>query len=129
MSKTYIFSFLLLTFKLLHTNTSCFCPSCPLSCKTCLSLHNKYKLIPWLMQNVYREILSRQLLTKATTTTTIFFFIYKFRWHNGLVPQIATKLVEAGQDEHENTMEKITINYKDARKQKNLTLQNNLDKA
>ena len=33
-------------------------------------------------------------------------FIYKFRLHKGLVPQIATKLVEAGQDEHENIMEK-----------------------
>ena len=32
-------------------------------------------------------------------------FIYKFRLHKGLVPQIATKLVEAGQDEHENIME------------------------
>ena len=33
-------------------------------------------------------------------------FIYKFRWYKGLVPQIATKLLEAGQDEHENIMEK-----------------------
>ena len=31
---------------------------------------------------------------------------YKFRLHKGLVPQIATKLVETGQDEHENIMEK-----------------------
>ena len=31
---------------------------------------------------------------------------YKFGLHEGLVPQIATKLVEAGQDEHENIKEK-----------------------
>ena len=45
---------------------------------------------------------------------------------------MATKLVEAGPDEHENIMgKKITINYKHAGKRKNLTLHNNadLDKA
>ena len=43
----------------------------------------------------------------------------KFRLHKGLVPQIATKLVEAGQDEHENIMgKKITVSYKHAGKQK-----------
>ena len=45
-------------------------------------------------------------------------FIYKFRLYKGLVPQIATKLVEAGQDEPENIMEKNTINYKYAGKRK-----------
>ena len=55
-------------------------------------------------------------------------FIYKFRLHKGLVPQIATKLVEAGQEEHQNVMKKkITVNYKHAGKQKNLTLHNNTD--
>ena len=42
-----------------------------------------------------------------------------------------TKPVEAGQHEHDNIMEKITINYKHAGKWKNLTLHKNadLDKA
>ena len=35
--------------------------------------------------------------------------LYKFRLHKWLAPQIATKLVEAGQDEHENIMEKRAL--------------------
>ena len=53
-------------------------------------------------------------------------------WYKGPVPQIATKLVEAGQDEHENIMgKKNTKNCKHAEKRKNLALHNNadLDKA
>ena len=57
-----------------------------------------------------------QPTTTTTTTTTIYF--YKFSLHKGLVPQIGTKLVEAGQDEHENIIKKITVNYKHAGKQK-----------
>ena len=42
-------------------------------------------------------------------------FIYKCILYKGLVPQIDIKLVEAGQDEHENRNgKKITINYKHA---------------
>ena len=47
-----------------------------------------------------------------------------------LVPQIATKLVEAGQDEHENIMEKNynkLQNMLENGKEKNLTLHNNAD--
>ena len=41
------------------------------------------------------------------TTTTIYVQIQIIcNLHKGLVPQIATKLVEAGKDEHENIMEK-----------------------
>ena len=48
---------------------------------------------------------------------------YKFGLHKGLAPQIATKLVEAGQDEHENIMEKnySKLSYKHAGKQKKKT--------
>ena len=59
-------------------------------------------------------------------------FIYRFRLYKGLVPQIATKLVEAGQDEHENIMEKkLHCKLQTCRKTENLTLHNNedLDKA
>ena len=44
---------------------------------------------------------------------------------------MATRLVEAGQDEHEIIMGKITINYKHAGKRKILNLHKNadLDKA
>ena len=46
-------------------------------------------------------------ITTTTTTTTILF--YRYRLYKGLVPQIARKLVEAGQDK------KITVNFKHAR--------------
>ena len=43
---------------------------------------------------------------KLNSTTTTIYFFYRFRLYKGLVPQIATKLVEVGQDEHENIMGK-----------------------
>ena len=42
----------------------------------------------------------------TTTTTTATIYFYKFSLHKGLVRQIGTKLVEAGQDEHENIIKK-----------------------
>ena len=60
----------------------------------------------------------------TTTTTTIYLQIQM----KGIVPQIAAKLVEAGQDEHENIMENTNYNkLQTCWKTEVLTLHNNAD--